>query len=279
MKKTAKNKDVRLLPAVIGVAAILLALKASGIAFDASAATHETPPAAKPPAHAPQSPAAGKTDPTKAINAAMPIPKVDPNAVVDDSSHEPSDVAGASVTPAQMDILTSLADRRDALNDRQRQLEVQSNLLSATEKRIDSKIAELKTLQTKIEGLLDQRDAQDAAQLASLVKIYTAMKPKDAARIFDKLDDQVRLSVAGSLKADIIAGILAQLPADVAQKLTVQLANRYRVTDAGVAGAVAAAATATAPAANVPSTPAPTPTSASAPAAASAPGAGAAKGG
>jgi flagellar motility protein MotE (MotC chaperone) len=223
MRKSA-GKDVHLLPAVIGVAALLFVLKAGGLAFSANAA--QTPaPAAKPAAAA-----AKPADPTAAINAAMPIPKADPNApaAAAEKPSLPPDLVGG-VTAAQMDVLTSLSDRRGALDERQRQLELQAGILSASEKRVDQKIAELKAIQTKIEAMLDQRDEKDAAQLDSLVRIYSAMKPKDAARIFDKLDGQVRISVAGKLKPDVMAGILANLPADMAQKLTVELATRYRM--------------------------------------------------
>jgi flagellar motility protein MotE (MotC chaperone) len=249
MQKSA-GKDVRLLPAVIGVAALLFALKAGGLAFSANAAQTQAPAQTPKPAAAAAKPA----DPTAAINAALPIPKSDPNAAAaaEQTPAPATDLAGG-VTAAQMDVLTSLSDRRDALEARQRQLDLQANLLAASEKRVDQKISELKAIQTKIETLLDQRDEKDAAQLDSLVRIYSAMKPKDAARIFDKLDGQVRISVAGKLKPDVMAGILANLPADMAQKLTVELANRYRMpTAAAVAPSAPAAvpqATATPPAA------------------------------
>jgi hypothetical protein len=81
------------------------------------------------------------------------------------------------------------------------------------------------------------------------VKIYTAMKPKDAARIFAALDDSVRIGVAGRMKADVMAGILAALPSDVAQKVTVELANRYKApADPAALAAPTASAPATQPA-------------------------------
>jgi flagellar motility protein MotE (MotC chaperone) len=142
-----------------------------------------------------------------------------------------------------MDVLTSLADRRDALEQRQRDLDLRANIIQATEKRVDGKITELKALQAKIESLLGQRDAKELEQLDGLVKVYTAMKPKDAARIFASLDGNVRLGVAGRMKPDVVAGIMAALPAEVAQKLSLELANRYKVsTDAGGTAAAPAAA-------------------------------------
>jgi flagellar motility protein MotE (MotC chaperone) len=248
--KQAKPRDVRLLPAVIAVGAILFAIKAAGVAFSANAATPDA--AAKPTATAPAKPGAaapttapsGKAaDPLAAINAALPVPPKSAKTPAEPRTPDQfsEDLAASGISAAEMDVLTSLADRRDALEQRQRDLDLRANIIQATEKRVDGKIAELKALQTKIESLIGQRDAKELEQLDGLVKVYAAMKPKDAARIFSALDDNVRLGVAGRMKPDVIAGIMAALPAEVAQKLSVQLANRYKVP--AELGAAAAAAT------------------------------------
>jgi flagellar motility protein MotE (MotC chaperone) len=242
-----KSADVRLLPAVIGIGVILFALKAGGIAFTASAATPapEAKPAVGATAKPAVPPAAGKTDPLAAINAALPVPAKGaklPEApkAADELSSDPT---ASGVSSAEMDVLTSLADRRDVLEQRQRDLDLRANIIAATEKRVDGKIGELKALQTKIEALLGQRDAKELEQLDGLVKVYTAMKPKDAARIFASLDDSVRLGVAGRMKPDVVAGIMAALPAEVAQKLSLELAGRYKLP-AGAAAMPAPSASA-----------------------------------
>jgi flagellar motility protein MotE (MotC chaperone) len=243
----AKRADVRLLPAVIAIGIILFALKAGGLAFPASAAPapddkaasakSAAASAAKPGAATPEK----STDPLAAINAALPVPAkgAKPAEAPKAADELSSDLAASGVSASEMDVLTSLADRRDALEQRQRDLDLRANIIAATEKRVDGKIGELKALQAKIEALIGQRDAKELEQLDGLVKVYTAMKPKDAARIFASLDDNVRLGVAGRMKPDIVAGIMAALPPEVAQKLSLELANRYKVP---VAAAPAAAA-------------------------------------
>ena len=147
-------------------------------------------------------------------------------------------------------------DRRDTLEQRQRELDLRANVITAAEKRVDGKIAQLKALQTHIESLLGQRDTKETEQLDGLVKVYTAMKPKDAARIFAALDNTVRIGVAGRMKPDVVAGILAALPAEVAQKLTVELAGRFKLS-AEAQNSIAAATAASVPAnVTTPSTPA-----------------------
>ena len=248
-RKAAPRNDVRLLPAVAGVAAILFCLKAGGLAFDASAATAPTPAAAQkaaaqpaPPPPATPSAPAGTADPLAAINSAMPMqankPSVaaseaTPQAAVEPVSPPASD---SGVSQTEMDVLTSLAGRRGALEDRQKELDLKGSVLAAAEKRVDEKIVQLKALQAQIESMMGQREAKETQQIDSIVRIYSAMKPKDAARIFASLDGDVRINVAGRMKADAMAGILAALPSDVAQRLTVELATRYKSpTSAAVA--------------------------------------------
>jgi len=265
--KNTPRSDVRLLPAVMGVGAILFGLKAGGLALTASAAdlpqtksptaqaqTKATP--ALPAAPAANSAAKPGTDPFAAINAALPMPaNKTPQAPVSDpalpvADNLPPELAGSGVTQAEMDVLTSLAGRRDALDERQRELDLKANVIAAAEKRVDEKIVQLKALQAQIDAVMGQHEKKETETLDGLVRIYTAMKPKDAARIFASLDDQVRIGVAGRMKPDAMAGILAALPSEVAQKLTVELANRYKLLAA---------------------TPSPPPPAASAPGAQSAP--------
>ena len=109
-------------------------------------------------------------------------------------------------------------------------------MLAATESRVDAKIAQLKDLQGQITALLAQRDAAQEKQVAALVKTYSAMKPKDAARIFNSLDDDVLVPVAQEMKSDVMAPVLAAMNPDAAQKLTLKLANKLALPDTMAAG-------------------------------------------
>jgi len=188
----------RLLHGVLAIGLTLLALKAAGLFHDAQAQE-----------------GAAKPQPAAVAPAPAPAPA---DAVADDDSD--------NVSASEMDVLTSLSKRRAELDAREQDLVTRENLLKVAEQRVDAKIAELKTLQTQIQQLLGQRDAAEQKQLDSLVKTYSAMKPKDAARIFNTLNENVRLAVAQAMKPDVLAAILAQMQADAAQAITVKLAER-----------------------------------------------------
>jgi flagellar motility protein MotE (MotC chaperone) len=138
---------------------------------------------------------------------------------------------GTSASAAEVDVLTNLTRRRAELDARERALNMRENLLTAGEGRVDQKIAALKSLQSQIQALLTQRDAAQDKQIASLVKTYSAMKPKDAARIFNSLADDVLLPVAKGMKSDVLAPVMAAMNPDAAQKLTVKLAALLKLPE------------------------------------------------
>ena len=99
-------------------------------------------------------------------------------------------------------------------------------LIEAAERRVEERIGELRALETRIEELLLMRDEEEEAQLASLVSVYENMRAKDAARIFDTLDNQILVDVASRMREQRIALILAEMSPQAAQELTVMLATR-----------------------------------------------------
>jgi flagellar motility protein MotE (MotC chaperone) len=199
-------KSVRLLPAVIVVGFALLGVKGEGLVRSAWAQDQKASTAGDV--------LAKDTAPVAADPAA-------------DDTH--------SESAAEVDVLSSLAKRRATLDTREADLEMRGQVLSAAEARVDSKIATLKQLQDQIATMLGQRDEAEKAQLAALVKTYSAMKAKDAARIFNNLSDDVLVPVAQAMKADVLAPVLANMTAENAQKLTLKLANRLKLPELAAA--------------------------------------------
>ena len=135
----------------------------------------------------------------------------------------------STFSPAEIALLENLARRRDEIERRARGLDVREDLLEATEQRIDEKIETLQALETRIEKFVERHDAAETEQMRRLVKVYESMKPKDAARIFEEIDMEVLLEVAGGMKENKIAAIMANMTPRRAQELTIELADRKAI--------------------------------------------------
>ncbi len=176
-------------------------------------------------------------------------------ALASNQSHAPTPLAcgpdaaalakDAGLSPAELQILQSLEARRGQLDQREQDMDVQMQLLTAAESKLDAKLKAMAAMKGDIQGLLDEADQKKAAQLDDLVKVYSNMKPRDAAVRLAMLDDPVRTAIAAKMKDRALAAIMGQMaPAD-AKALTEKLAHRYESqalqdAKAAVAGAPAA---------------------------------------
>ena len=131
-----------------------------------------------------------------------------------------------AVSAAEIEILESLVARREELEARARELDMREKLLATTELKIDAKIVELKKIEASIAGSIKQIDEREEAKIKSLVKIYERMKAKDAARIFNQLDENILLSVVERMREAKAAEVIARMSGDKARVVTMNLARR-----------------------------------------------------
>jgi len=157
----------------------------------------------------------------------------------------------------EVNVINSLSKRRRELDERDSQLTIQANMIAAAEARVDAKINQLKQLQAQINALVGQRDEAQKAQITSLVKTYSTMKPKDAARIFNNLPDEVLVPVAHDMKSDTLALVLANMNSETAKTLTVKLADRLTLPQTTPPAPVAPVAEAASPPPGAPAAAAP----------------------
>lgn len=139
---------------------------------------------------------------------------------------------GGIASAGERAILQRLQERRKELDKRSRDLELRESLLKAAEKRVESQVKELKELEQKIKAATGTREKSQKQNFESLVAMYETMKPKDAARIFDRLDINIVVEVATGMKARGMSAILAEMSPEAAERLTVELANRAAANEA-----------------------------------------------
>lgn len=142
-------------------------------------------------------------------------------------AHPTTDLIPSSLmSAAEVDVLESLSARRQELDKRGRELDMREKLVIAQEAKVDQKISEMHAIEDRLKGMLGQLDDEEAQQIESLIKVYEAMKAKDAARIFENLNKDILLDVAAGMKEAKMAAIMAAMDSKKAQQLTVLLATR-----------------------------------------------------
>jgi len=264
-------RELRLVPIVLFATVSLFALKTIGLLIDGHYALDETrmaddditgtiPGATKAGAHGKQAPATRSSTQSSAQSSAQSwaqqmfsYPDITGSAGEKKSEAPPKPKAAASTpeeppagtkgwkpvpldggraqSPAEIAVLERLQERRAELEARAKEIEMRESLLKAAEKRLEGRFAELKDLEARVNNSLQQRDEAEAARFKNVVTMYENMKPKDAAKIFDRLDVKMLVEVAKEINPRRMSDILAQMSPDAAQQLTVELATRVVAKD------------------------------------------------
>ena len=150
----------------------------------------------------------------------------------------------AGLSPAEMRILDALKNRRIELDARDVDLASMLPLLATAEQKLDAKVAALEAVKAEVRILLGQVSEQEKAETDRMVAVYSAMRPREAARVFATLDDDVRLPVAAAMRPRSLAAIMAQMEPAAARSLTEKLARRFEARQQLAARAAAASAAA-----------------------------------
>lgn len=126
----------------------------------------------------------------------------------------------SNFTPSEILILQELAERREALDLRSAEIDKKALQLKVSEKEIDKQLKQLQEYEQKLKLLIQEYNAKEKEKIASLVKVYTNMKPKDAARIFETLDLEVTVALLKEMKPSASSAILAQITPAKAKAIT-----------------------------------------------------------
>lgn len=235
----------RTLPVAIACMGLLIVCKAWGLALGgtapgvlasagravvpaAHAAAEESHKPAPPPAPslAPSAPAAGHGEP--AASPASPV-RSSPSPAAPAAALAP---APPPVSDAERTLLQDLRGRRAELDARDAAAQRREAVVAAAEKRLSARLDELTAMQARLEALDGARRERDEANWRGLVKTYETMRPRDAAAIFNDLDQPVLMQVLDRMKEAKAAAVLAAMQPDRARLATTDLAKwRARTTD------------------------------------------------
>lgn len=174
---------------------------------------------------------------------------VAPTAEGADAAHAESDAPAAAAVPTQcapatlaelaglsheeVQVLQALGARRAALDARGEAMETEDALMLAAEQRLNERAAELRQLETTVADLLGQLDEAQEQRLAALVDVYQRMRAREAAAVFDGLEDDVLVQVASRMRQANLAEIMGRMDPVRARQLTTMLADRARPPTSG----------------------------------------------
>ncbi len=174
------------------------------------------------------------TDPTTTGSVSAPPKPAEP---APPPVYQP--VVPEPVSESERAILEKLATRRESLKQRRDELDLREQMLKDAERKLEAGVADLKGAEDKAGSEGMKRAEAEKAGMKGIVLMYETMKPRDAARVFDRLNLETLVPIVMAMNPRKMAEVLALMGSEPAEKLTVALANRARGVDAPQVAAAA----------------------------------------
>lgn len=139
-----------------------------------------------------------------------------------------SEKKASALSTEELDHLTKLNDRKKELDAREEELNRQEAELQAQKSELDKRLKELEEMRGKISSMLEERVKADDQKIDTLVQMYSNMKPPQAAKIFETMDEDLVVEILGRMKKKNAADIMNLLKPEKAQIISEKYAGYKR---------------------------------------------------
>lgn len=121
------------------------------------------------------------------------------------------------------DYLFKLAERKKQLDQREEELNKLAAQIEKQKAEVAANLTRLEEVRGKISAALEEKIRTDDTKVETLVQMYSNMKPQQAAKVFETLDEDLVIEILGRMKKKNAAEILNLVKPEKAQVL----AERY----------------------------------------------------
>lgn len=134
----------------------------------------------------------------------------------------------AKVEIADDEHFLKLQSRKVELDQREEELKRKELAIQEKEVALEKRLKELEEMRGKISAILEERTKTDEKKIETLVQVYTNMKPPQAAKVFETLDEDLAVELLGRMKKKSAADIMNLLKPEKAQLFSERIAG-YRL--------------------------------------------------
>ena len=131
-----------------------------------------------------------------------------------------------AVSPETFRMIEVIENKNRELKKREEELRLKEVRLEALEAKVRK---DLKKIEKSISESKEQMGAQDEktkANVNSLIKVYSSMKPEEAASLVEAIDEELALKIVSGMKSKIAGQVLSKLDVKVAKRISEKLAGK-----------------------------------------------------
>jgi flagellar motility protein MotE (MotC chaperone) len=122
--------------------------------------------------------------------------------------------------------LKYLISKKLEIEKQEKSVEVKKAELLAIQDEINKKIAELTQLRDEIRSEVAKKKTAEEQKFKHLIKVYSAMKPQNAAELIEKLDIKLAIELMSKMKGEAVGKILSFVKIEKAAEISEGLVKK-----------------------------------------------------
>jgi flagellar motility protein MotE (MotC chaperone) len=163
--------------------------------------------------------ATGKS--TEAVAKSAEVGKKEESAMSEEKGEQ------RNFSETELNHFARLSERKNELDLREKEIQKMEDEIAKQKEDLEKKMVELEDMRKKISSVLEEKVQADDKRIENLVQFYSSMKPQQAAKVIENLDEGLAVEVLARMKKKAAADIMNLLKAEKAQVISEKYAG-YR---------------------------------------------------
>ena len=128
----------------------------------------------------------------------------------------------------ELDHLSKLREKKKELDAREEEINRLDAELQKQKIDLEARLKDLRETREQISKMLEDRVKNDESKVETLVQMYSNMRPPQAAKVFETLDEDLAIDILGRMKKKSAADIMNLLKPEKAQIFSEKFAGYKR---------------------------------------------------
>ena len=131
-----------------------------------------------------------------------------------------------AVSPETFRMIATIENKNRELKKREEELRIKQTRLEALEAKVRKDLDKIEKNISESKKQMGIQDEKTKENVEALIKVYSSMKPEDAANLVEAIDEGLALQIISGMKSKIAGQVLSNLDVKVAKRISENLAGK-----------------------------------------------------
>ncbi|MDA8560985.1 hypothetical protein N9L33_04190 [Nitrospinae bacterium] len=132
------------------------------------------------------------------------------------------------VSPQTFSMIETIENKNRELKKREEELSIKEVRLEALEAKVRKDLEKIEKSISESKEQMGLQDKKTKENVAALIKVYSSMKPEEAANLVEAIDEDLALKIVSGMKSKIAGQVLSKLDVQVAKRISEKLAGKNK---------------------------------------------------